>query len=153
MTSQEGGPRRPQAPAGYDSWWSTERQLWWRDIDLFGHLTAGSYSAIYHDVFGDFATEVWQDPEASYVAARLAISYLHEIRLPESPVRVHVRVDRVGRSGFDATLVLCSSSGRVCSIAEASYAAWDPERRGARPMTSEERAALLAHAPALTPPA
>lgn len=132
-----------EEPASGHSW-STERQLWWRDFDALGHLTAGSYSLIYHDVIADFVTEAWGSVDASYVAARLALEYLHEVRPDDSPVRVYVEVQRVGRAGFDVTMRLETAARRTCSRAEASFSAWDMERRRARPMTADEREGLLA---------
>jgi acyl-CoA thioester hydrolase len=135
---------RVTVPEGFEASWSTERQLWWRDIDALGHLNAVSYAYLYQEACGDFIVEAWADPDASYVVARMDIRYLREIRLHESPVRVYVRVDRVGRSGFDAAMVICSASGNVCSTVAASLAAWNRERHRSREMTLAERDGLVA---------
>lgn len=131
-------------PADFDTWWSTERQLWWRDFDALGHLTAAVYADLYQEACGDFVVEAWADADASYVVARLDISYLRELTRPASPVRLHVRLSRLGRSGFGLTMVMCSAAGDVCSVAEGAYVAWDGDVRGARPMTDAERAGLAA---------
>ncbi len=128
----------------FDGWWRTERQLWWRDFDSLGHLTAGAYPLVYHDAFADFMTQAWQTDDASYVAARLDVVYLREIRPHESPVQVYVELRRLGRAGFDAALAIVSASGIVCSTADASFAAWDRTGRGSRAMTDVEQAALRA---------
>lgn len=136
--------RRQIVPEGFRTWWSTERQLRWRDIDTLGHLTAASYADLCQEACGDFAVEAWADADASYVVARLDISYLREIRREESPVRLHARLSRIGRSGFGVTMVVCSAAGKVCSIAEGSYVAWDAVCRRSRAMTDAERTGLMA---------
>jgi acyl-CoA thioesterase FadM len=128
----------------FASWWSVDRQLWWRDFDYLGHFTAASYAVLYEEACGALLTEAWNVPEPSYVVARLDISYLREVRRDDSPVRVYVRPNRVGRSGFSVEMVVCSASGVVCSTAVASYVAWDRAGRTSRPMTEAERAGLTA---------
>lgn len=137
--------RATRLPADdFESWWFADRRIWWRDFDVFGHLTAGSYGIVFQDVFGDLMTDIWGEPDADYVGARMDIDFLHEVRPTDNPVRVYVRIARVGRSGFEADLVLCAVGGQRCSVARAAFAAWDREGRCARPMTDREREALAA---------
>jgi acyl-CoA thioesterase FadM len=86
--------------------------------------------------------EAWPDADASYVA-RLDISFLREIRRDGSPVRVHARLSRIGRSGCGVTMAVCSAA-ELCSVADGSSVARDGERRGSRAMTEAERAGLVA---------
>jgi acyl-CoA thioesterase FadM len=125
-------------------WWSAERQLWWRDFDALGHFTAASYCVTYHDVFGDFMVDTWGTEDSLYVVRRITIEHLAEVRRDEGPLRVHVRVTRLGQSSIHASLVLCKASGAVASTADGVYVAWDGDGRGARPLEDAERAALLA---------
>ncbi|GAB3857724.1 thioesterase family protein [Nocardioides maradonensis] len=135
---------RRQVPAGYGSWWSTELRLWWRDFDAYGHLTATGYPVVYAEAFADYVSEAWNTAEPHFVVADLSVAYLREVRRRDSPVRVHVAIGRVGRASFEATMVLCSADGEVCSTARTRYAAWDPEERRSRPLTAEERRGLEA---------
>ena len=131
-------------PDDFRSWWWTERQLWWRDIDELGHLTAARYADLYQEACGDFVEEAWGPDDAAYVVARIDTVYLSEIRLSESPVRVYARATKVGRSSFTLSMVVCSATGRLSSSAEGTYVAWDRARRGGRAMTEVERASLAA---------
>lgn len=124
-------------------WWSVTRQLWWRDLDELGHLTAARYADLYQEACGDFVVEAWGDDTASYVVSRMTIDYLHEVTRADSPVRLLVRVARVGRSGFDLALGIETATGRLCSTARGAYAAWDRDLRCARTMTESEGAGLL----------
>gem|GEM_PF-2945758 len=128
---------------GYLGWWSTELRPWWRDFDSLEHLTASSYGVAFQEAFASFVERAWDDPDPSYVVARMSIDYRHEVRRRDCPIRIHVAVRRVGRASFDATMVLRSATGRVCSIAEVRYAAWDRERRCSRPLTDAERGGLV----------
>lgn len=125
-------------PDGHARWWRTDRQLWWRDFDALGHLTAGSYGVLYQDAFADFALEAWGSLDVWYVVTRMDIHYLSEIRPQDSPVRAHVRVDDVGRSSFNVTIVLRTAAGRAASVAKCFFAAWDGESRKSRPLTTSE---------------
>lgn len=141
MTEREPQPA-PDVPPDFATWWYADRRIWWRDFDEYGHLTAGSYGIVFQDVFAGLMTHAWGDAH-DYVGARMDIRYLHEVLPGDNPVRVYVRMARVGRSGFEADAVLCSASGRVCSVARAAFAAWDRSGRCSRPMSDAERAALL----------
>lgn len=125
-----------------DSWWSTRRQLRTRDFDAFGHVTAARYAELYQEAAADFVVEAWEDQDASYVVARLEITYLREITRDGSPVRLFVRPSRIGRSGFGLSMVLATVDGVVRSRAEVAFAAWDRGGRCARPMSAAERSRL-----------
>jgi acyl-CoA thioesterase FadM len=131
-------------PPEYRLWWSTEVQMRLTDFDMYGHVSGASYAALYAEAFAVFAVRAWHTTHPDYVVARTTITYLHEIRPSDCPIRVYVNVRRVGRSSFDVDVVACSAFGRVCSSAETRYSAWDPGRRGSRPLTEAERAGLLA---------
>lgn len=142
VTDEDGGHHHF---AAYRGWWSTDLRLWWRDFDALEHLTASAYCAVYQEAFAAFMEQAWDDPNPSWVVARMSIAYHHEVRRDDSPIQVYVAVRRVGRASFETTLVLCSASGRVCSTAETHNAAWDREGRCSRPLTEVERSRLLRH--------
>lgn len=125
-----------------ESWWSTRRQLWWRDFDDLGHVSAARYADLYQEACGDFVVEAWGDPAASYVVARLDITFLHEIMREDSPVQLYVNPSRVGRSSFDLSMALGTAAGQLCSRAEGTYVAWDRHGRCTRPLAGAERSGL-----------
>jgi acyl-CoA thioesterase FadM len=122
--------------------WSTQRELWWRDFDELGHLSAARYADLYQEAAGDFVVEAWEDTEADYVVARLDITYLHEIRRQSRPVVLPVSAARVGRSSFELRMAVTTGDGVLCSRAVGTYVAWDREGRRSRAMTEAERSGL-----------
>lgn len=122
--------------------WSTEVQVWWRDFDELGHMTAAAYPAAYEEGVGRFVTDRWGESSPAYVTASTTIEYLKEVRRPSLPITIHVRVGRVGRTSFVLDLTLCDSAGSRCSVATTRYVAWDRDRRGPRPLSDDERSAL-----------
>ncbi|GCD88129.1 thioesterase family protein [Nocardioides sp. LS1] len=148
MTLEGTSHLRREPPAGYDRWWSTDLQLWWRDIDGYGHLTATGYPVMYGEAIGRLVSAAWRQHEPDFVVAELQVAYLREVCRQDGPVRVYVGIARVGRASFVAEMVLCASDGGVCSTSRVRHVAWDPERRGARALTTAEREALVAASPA-----
>lgn len=141
--TRDGG--EPDPGPGYRDWWSIELRLWWRDFDALGHLTASAYSVIYQEAFAGLVEQAWEDSDPSYVVTRMSIDWHREVRRDNSPIRVFAAARSVGRSSFEASLVLCSADGQVCSTAETHNAAWDREHRRSRPLTDAERNGLLRH--------
>jgi acyl-CoA thioester hydrolase len=123
-------------------WWATDVQVWWRDFDELGHMTAAAYPAAYEEGVGRFLAQRWRQPTPDYVVARSTVEYLHEVRRQRQPVTIQVSVEHVGRTSFVVNLVLSDSAGVRCSVAQTHYVAWDPYRRGSRPLTEDERTAL-----------
>jgi acyl-CoA thioesterase FadM len=132
----------PDRRTAATAWWSAEIQLWWRDFDELGHMTAASYPAAYEEAVGRFLVERWQHPAPDYVVARITVEYLKEVRRTAAPITIHVKVEHVGRSSFVVNMILSNAAGLRCSVAQTHYVAWDRGRRGPRAMTANERAAL-----------
>mgnify|MGYP003333388131 CR=1 FL=1 len=133
----------PEASTSISGWWSTQVQVWWRDFDELGHMTAAAYPAAYEEGVGRFMTDRWGVASPAYVTARTTIEYLSEVRRPQQPITVHVHVAHVGASSFVLDLVLSDATGKQCSVAQTRYVAWDTVRRGPRRLAEAERAALL----------
>lgn len=131
-----------KVPLGYADWWAVDLRLWWRDFDGYDHLTATSYPAVYAEAIGQFMTELWDVPDPDFVVADLAVAYLREVRRADGPVRVHVGIEAVGRSTFEARMVLSDAAGEARSTAQMRYAAWDPVRRCSRELAAAERSSL-----------
>ncbi|WP_322723635.1 acyl-CoA thioesterase [Streptomyces spongiae] len=135
--------RRLTVPSGYEYWWSVELQPWWRDIDYLGHVTAAVYGTIYEEAMARFLSERWETGDADYVVAHLAMTYVREVRMSETPVRVFVRCEEARRSTFVSSLVIAGSDGAPRNVAHAEHAAWDRQLRRSRPLTPKERNGLL----------
>jgi acyl-CoA thioesterase FadM len=84
----------------HEAWWSTTRQLCWRDFDSFGHLTASAYPVVYGEAATDFVAAAWGTALPLFVVARLEVTYVHEVRPDTHPVRIHVHVARVGTASL-----------------------------------------------------
>jgi acyl-CoA thioesterase FadM len=134
----------PDPTTSTTGWWSTSVQVWWRDFDELGHMTAAAYPAAYEEGVGRFITDRWGVASPAYVTARTTIEYLSEVRRPHQPITIQVRAAHVGTTSFVLDLALCDTTGRRCSVAQTRYVAWDSEARGPRRLTETERAALLA---------
>lgn len=134
---------RPTMHGPSEDGWSTEVQVWWRDFDELGHMTAAAYPAAFEEGVGRFVTERWGESSPAYVTARTSIDYLKEVRRPDLPITIHVEVERVGRTSFVLDLVLCDNTGTRCSVAKTRYVGWDRDRRGPRLLSDQERSALL----------
>ena len=135
---------RFRVPDDIASWWSVDLQPWWRDIDYLGHVTAAAYGTIYEESMARFVNERWGTSEAEYVVAHLAMSYLREIRMGETPIRVHVRCTSVEGSRFTCSMAITGPDGKVRNVARAQYAAWDSTARRSRVLSDRERTGLLA---------
>jgi acyl-CoA thioesterase FadM len=141
MTTALPAPRF-EVPDGHSTWWSIELRPWFRDIDYLGHVTASSYGVIYEEATGAFVEEMW-GTDAAYVVAHVAITYGREVRMGESPVRVHVRCDAAEGSRFTCSMVLVGPDGTPRSTARGFYSAWDMQARRSRQLLAGERAGLL----------
>lgn len=133
---------RFEVPEGYASWWSLELRPWFRDIDYLGHVTASSYAVIYEEAAGTFVEAMW-GTDAAYVVAHVAITYGREVRMGESPVRVHVRCDGAAGSRFSCAMVLVGPDDTPRSTAVGYYSAWDMQARRSRQLLTSEREGLM----------
>jgi acyl-CoA thioester hydrolase len=122
----------------------------WRDLDALGHVNQAVYQtygeeivdAWFREVLGLGRGEVWD-----YVVVKLTTEYRSELRLEDEQVAGTVRIVRLGTSSVTVALELSAASdGRVAAETEVVFAAWDPERRAARPITDDERVKLEAAA-------
>jgi acyl-CoA thioesterase FadM len=134
---------QPEPSMTTDGWWSTEIQVWWRDFDELGHMTAAAYPAAYEEGVGRFVTDRWGEHSPAYVTASTTIDYHHEVRRAHLPITLHVHAAHVGRTSFILDLVISDARGTRCSVARTRYVAWDRDARGARALGEQERSALL----------
>jgi acyl-CoA thioester hydrolase len=120
-------------------------QLRWPDFDALGHLNHAVYH-VYLDearddalrrTVGDFAT--WPN-----VLVHASIDYRREIALGVREVVVRTEITAVGGSSVSFAQTVLGPGGDLAAEAEAVLVAWDPETRGSRAITADERRALEA---------
>ncbi len=116
-------------------------QMRWRDIDPLGHVNhnvALTYLEEGRDAFL-LQRGITRD---NYVVGRCSITFVGEI-LPEfRTVTVQCEVSRLGDKSVTTAERVLDNEGNVVVEAEFGLVLWDPERRGSRPITEDERASL-----------
>jgi acyl-CoA thioester hydrolase len=116
--------------------------LRWRDIDVLGHLN----QAVYHELLEEARTaliaSLGRDRRFPFVLARVELDHLQEIRRSDGHVDVRAAVERVGGKSVTVIHEITLPDGTVAATGRSILVAWDPEERGARWLTDEERAAL-----------
>jgi acyl-CoA thioester hydrolase len=121
----------------------TRRQLRSNDFDSLGHLN----QSIYHIVLEDARLEFVHSRlplTFKFVIVHTELEHRAEITLENREVDTEIGLDRLGNSSFTLIQRVIRLDGVVAAQGKATFACWDPERRRARPLTEEERAALQA---------
>jgi acyl-CoA thioester hydrolase len=122
-------------------------QLRWRDMDMLGHLN----QSVYHELLEEGrAAVIWElmrraggnHAHGAYVLAHVDLDYHTEVRKDHGQVEIVVRVAQVGTSSFRLRHELMLPDGTIAASGETVMVAWDPARRGKRPLTEHELAAL-----------
>jgi acyl-CoA thioester hydrolase len=116
-----------------------------RDMDALGHVN----QAVYHELLEEVRAATFQSvlpdlPFTGYVLVHAEIDYKHEVRISDRALIGECRVAELGRSRIVLENSLLLQDGTVAVEGQAVLVAWDEETRRARPLTDEERAALLA---------
>jgi acyl-CoA thioester hydrolase len=113
----------------------------WRDLDGLGHVN--------HTVVLTYLEEgrdAWLERHGirrdEYVVGRCAVSFRREIDAEFKTVTVQCGVRELGRSSLTTTERILDEAGQVVVDAEFALVLWDPEQRGSRPISDEERASL-----------
>jgi acyl-CoA thioester hydrolase len=127
--------------------WITSIQLRAADLDYLGHVTAAAYLVFFEEARTRWLAECWGHPDPPYVVARQQIEYLRELLLEEAEITIRIRLARIGCSSLDVVEQLEVRGGEPKARSEARLVVWDTATRSSRPLTSEERLALLAQAP------
>jgi acyl-CoA thioester hydrolase len=113
-----------------------------RDIDVLGHLN----QAVYHELLEEgrtaLITSISRRRRFPFVLARVELDYLHEVRHRDGHVDVSAAVERVGGKSITVVHEITLPDGTVAATGRSILVAWDPEERGARWLTDEERTAL-----------
>jgi acyl-CoA thioesterase FadM len=77
-----------------------------------------------------------------YVVGTCAVRFRDEIDPSMEAVTVECAVRELGRSSIATAERVLAEGGEVLADAEFDLVLWDPERRGSRPITDDERASL-----------
>ena len=111
-------------------------------MDALGHVN----QAVYHELLEEARTELIsglpKHGSESFVMARVELDYRREIPLNHRFVEVTLVVESIGRSSITLTQQIFRSDGELAADGRSVMVAWDEERRGSRPMTERELAAL-----------
>jgi acyl-CoA thioester hydrolase len=111
-------------------------------MDALGHVN----QAVYHELLEEARTELISGlpsyDKHSFVMARVELDYRREIPLNHRFVEVTLLVESIGRSSITLTQQIYRSDGELAADGRSVMVAWDEQRRGSRPMTEKELAAL-----------
>ena len=77
------------------------------------------------------------------IVPRLQVDYLREVDV--GPLEIDVRVTKVGTTSFTVRCTV-TQHGNPCADVDVVLVSFDYDGRTARPLTSDQRAALQAHA-------
>jgi acyl-CoA thioester hydrolase len=118
--------------------------LRWGDIDALGHVN----QAVYHELLEEARTAMIShlptDEKQSFVMARVELDYRREIPLYHRFVDVTLHVEAVGRASITVAQQIYRSDGELAADGRSVMVAWDAIRRGSRPLSAAEIAALQA---------
>lgn len=116
-------------------------QVRWRDLDGLGHVN-NNVVLTYLEEGRDAFLEGRGIGRVEYVVGRCSIEFLAEIDPEQKWVTAECAVSRIGRSSITTSERLLDEAGAVLVEATVGIVLWDSARRGSRPITDEERAAL-----------
>jgi acyl-CoA thioester hydrolase len=113
----------------------------WRDLDGLGHVNHTVVLTYLEEGRDAFLKEhgIRRD---EYVVGRCNVHFKGEIDPAFETVRVECAVRELGRSSVTTDERILDDRGEVIVEAEFALVLWDPEQRGSRPITDEERASL-----------
>jgi len=116
-------------------------QMRWQDIDGLGHVNHVVVLTYLEEGRDAFLARSGIGPD-EYVVGRCSVSYLGEIDPAFKAVTVECGVRELGNSSVATSERILDDSGNVVVEAQFDLVLWDPDRRGSRRITDEERAAL-----------
>jgi acyl-CoA thioester hydrolase len=132
----------PATPSGHVT--RVTIPLRYRDLDTLGHLNQSVYHVMLEEARVAFILDVLQKRLGEFVLARVELDYRHEVRLDDREVVIDTWLDHVGTSSIRLASRLTKPDGAVAAEGATVLVGWDPERRGARRLSAEERTALEA---------
>jgi acyl-CoA thioester hydrolase len=118
-------------------------QTRWPDFDGLGHLNHAVYHVYLDEARDDALRRTVGDFTAwPNVLVHASIDYRREIPVGARELVVRTEITNVGGSSVRLAQTVHAPDGGVAAEAEAVLVAWDPETRGSRGITAEERRAL-----------
>jgi acyl-CoA thioester hydrolase len=117
--------------------------LRWRDMDMLGHLNQAVYHELLEEGRGALFTSLG-GMSFPFVLVRVELDYRHEVRRDHGTVEVLTRVERVGGKSVTLAQEMLLPDGTIAAAGSSVLVAWDPQARGSRELTDDERAALTA---------
>jgi acyl-CoA thioester hydrolase len=117
-------------------------QMRWRDLDALGHVNH-TVVLTYLEEGRDAFLKAHGIRRDEYVVGRCNVSFQGEIDPAFETVTVHCAVRELGRSSVTTSERILDHTGQVIVEAEFGLVLWDPEQRGSRPITDEERTSLV----------
>ncbi len=113
-------------------------------MDALGHVN----QAVYHELLEEARTALLRElpsPEkGAFVMARVELDYRREIPLAHRFVEVTLQIEAVGRSSLTLAHQILRSDGELAADGRSVLVAWDAQRRGSRPLSEGELAAVRA---------
>jgi acyl-CoA thioester hydrolase len=116
-------------------------QMRWRDLDGLGHVNH-TVVLTYLEEGRDAFLKQHGIRREEYVVGRCSVQFKGEIDPAFEAVTVQCAVRELGRSSVTTDERILDSNGEVIVEAEFALVLWDPQQRGSRPITDEERASL-----------
>jgi acyl-CoA thioester hydrolase len=116
-------------------------QMRWRDLDGLGHVNH-TVVLTYLEEGRDAFLKRHGIRREEYVVGRCNVQFKGEIDPAFETVTVQCAVRDLGRSSVTTNERILDDHGEVVVEAEFALVLWDPEQRGSRPITDEERASL-----------
>jgi acyl-CoA thioester hydrolase len=116
--------------------------LRWRDMDMLGHLNQAVYHELLEEGRGALLLSMKGAASFPFVLVRVELDYRHEVRKDHGSVEVVTRVERVGYKSIKIAHEIVRGDGLVAAEGRSVLVAWDPQARGPRALTDDERAAL-----------
>ncbi len=115
----------------------------WPDFDALGHLNHAVYHVYLDEARDDALRRTVGDFTAwPNVLVHASIDYRREIALGVREVVLRTEITAVGNSSVRFVQSVLGPDGEVAAEAEAVLVAWDPETRGSRTISADERRAL-----------
>jgi acyl-CoA thioester hydrolase len=116
-------------------------QMRWRDLDGLGHVNH-TVVLTYLEEGRDAWLAAHGIAREEYVVGRCNVNFRREIDPAWREVTVQTDLRDLGRSSLVTSERILDEAGHVVVEAEFGLVLWDPEQRGSRPISDEERASL-----------
>lgn len=123
--------------------WSTEVALRDDQVDYLGHVTAHCYLELLEFAHWRWLSEVMADERPAFVIAEIRLRFLKELLISDGPVSIAIVPKVLTERSVTVVEELRSAAG-IHATAEAVLVRWDPDARGSRPFTPDERARIHA---------